>query len=154
MLLFVLGGHVAIGLKSIPCSSSSSTKSTSSRLHCSRFALKRRIFRVEKSGVGDVLRCEFADEGQEVFADEYPDDMVAVVLRLVHEVSRSQLLRNWSRPVCRGEIDNVSLLGAKSTAICLSRSRISCRSTSTVKDLLPFPLHEFVGWNSRAYRGL
>lgn len=31
---------------------------------------------LEKSGVGDVLRCELAEDGQEVFAEEYPEEYV------------------------------------------------------------------------------
>ena len=31
---------------------------------------------LEKSGVGEVLRCELAEEGQDVLADEYPDEYV------------------------------------------------------------------------------
>lgn len=28
----------------------------------------------EKSGVGELLRCELAEEGQDVFAEEYPEE--------------------------------------------------------------------------------
>lgn len=34
----------------------------------------------EKSGVGEELRCEFADDGQEAGIDEYPDEEVKEVI--------------------------------------------------------------------------
>ena len=72
------GGHVHKKSPSVPelLMSDSSKIPSSSRLHFSKFAERSLIF--EKSGVGEVLRCEFADEGQELLTEQYPEELVVV----------------------------------------------------------------------------
>ena len=50
---------------------------------------------LEKSGVGEVLRCELADDGQDVFAEEYPEEYAQLV-EVDHEFVLCQVDRSVS----------------------------------------------------------
>ena len=105
-------------------------------LYFSKVAVKSLI--LEKSGVGDVLRCELAEEGQDVFAEEYPDEYVQLAV-VAHEFALCQLEvdRRCSLYTDLGDPRSGLSMVVKfsQTRVGYDFSGVECRSTDTVSCL-------------------
>lgn len=111
---------------------------------------------LEKSGVGEVLRCEFAEDGQDVLAEEYPEEYVQLA-EVDHEFALCQL-----ELVRRCSLWNTDLGDPRSDSsivVKFSQTRVGYFSggecLSTVTDNGDARISSTsLGWNSSACRGL